>query len=94
MTDQGDPIVSDTASSPARSGASGGSGKKTAKPGFFARIVLFIREIFSELRISTRPTRSEWWALVLVVLVFVAVIMVYVGALDVVFAKVISWIFG
>lgn len=65
-----------------------------AAPGFFARFLIFIREIFAELRVSRRPTRQEWWQLVLVVLVFVTIVMIYVGVLDVVFAKAITLIFG
>lgn len=81
---------------PAKSaGASGAAAKKKAgKPNVFARIVTFIREVFAELRIAHRPTRAQWWSLVLVVLLFVFVVMLYVGVLDVVFAKIVSWIFG
>ena len=55
------------------------------KQGFFARIALFFRQIFSELKKVQRPTPQELWDIFITVIVFVAILMVVVGALDALF---------
>ena len=55
------------------------------KKGFFARLMLFFRQIFSELKQVQRPTPAELWDIFVTVIVFVAILMVIVGALDALF---------
>ncbi|MDN6486247.1 preprotein translocase subunit SecE [Ancrocorticia populi] len=65
-----------------------------AKLGFFGRIALYIRQIFGELKKVQRPSRSELWQMFLTVILFVAVVMVFVGLLDAAFSQLSLWIFG
>jgi preprotein translocase subunit SecE len=60
----------------------------------FARIALFIRQVFTELRKVVAPTRRELFGFTAVVLVFVVVMMVFVYGLDFGFGWVVSWVFG
>lgn len=64
------------------------------KRGFFGRIVLFIRQVIGELKKVVRPTRTELWTFFVVVLVFVIVIMVYVGLIDLAFSRLVELVFG
>ncbi|WP_458352066.1 preprotein translocase subunit SecE [Pacificispira sp. HM-600] len=64
------------------------------KPGFFARIVLFIRQVFAELRKVVTPTRQELLKFTAVVLGFVVVMMAIVYGLDFVFSWMASVVFG
>lgn len=70
------------------------SAKPAAKKGLWARIVQFFHEVLIELKKVQRPTRSELWKMFLTVIFFVAVIMAFVGILDVVFNQAVFWIFG
>ncbi|GAA2072655.1 hypothetical protein GCM10009840_01750 [Pseudolysinimonas kribbensis] len=60
----------------------------------FARIALFIRQVFTELRKVVAPTRRELFGFTAVVLVFVVVMMVFVYGLDFGFGWLVSWVFG
>lgn len=62
--------------------------------GFFARIVLFVRQVIAELKKVIWPDKEEWWTYFLVVLVFVGAIMLFTGLLDMLFGKASVWIFG
>jgi preprotein translocase subunit SecE len=62
--------------------------------GPFARIVLFIRQVFTELSKVVRPTRRELLSFTIVVIVFVAIMMALVYGLDFVFFQAVSWVFG
>lgn len=64
------------------------------KQGLFGRLALFFRQIFAELKKVQRPTQSELWDIFLTVIIFVAIIMVFVGILDAVFSRLVFWIFG
>ncbi len=64
------------------------------KPGFFARIRIFVSQVISEMKKVTYPTRSETWMYFVVVVVFVGVIMAYTGLLDLLFGKLNAVIFG
>lgn len=66
----------------------------SSKPGFFAAIALFVRQILDELRKVVRPTRSELWNYTLVVIVFVTFMMAMVAALDFGFSKLVDLVFG
>ncbi|MHB1062893.1 MAG: preprotein translocase subunit SecE [Georgenia sp.] len=72
--------------------ASGADGKK--KRGLFARLALFVREVIAELKKVVRPTRSELWTYFVAVLVFVLIIMAFVGVLDLGFGRLVLWVFG
>lgn len=70
--------------------------KKSAdeKRGLFARIALFFRQVLAELKKVQRPSRQELWQMFLTVILFVAVIMVFVGIIDYGFGRLTLWIFG
>ncbi|MCZ2402116.1 preprotein translocase subunit SecE [Paenarthrobacter sp. Z7-10] len=67
---------------------------KPVKPGFFARMALFFRQVIGELRKVVTPTRKELINYTIVVLVFVAIMMAIVTGLDLAFGKAVLWIFG
>ena len=58
--------------------------------GFFARVILFIREVITELRKVVYPSKSELWTYFLVVIVFVGVLMAFIGVFDLLF----GWLAG
>jgi len=60
----------------------------------FARVSLFIRQVFIELRKVVTPTRRELFGYTGVVLVFVCVMMALVYGLDEGFALLVNWLFG
>ena len=64
------------------------------KLGFFARIALFIRQVFAELRKVVTPTRQELLKYTGVVLGFVVVMMALVYGLDVLFVWITTYVFG
>ncbi|WP_439593615.1 preprotein translocase subunit SecE [Microbacterium sp.] len=72
--------------------ASGAPGTK--KPNFFARIALFVRQVFAELRKVITPTRQELLKYTLVVLGFVVVMMAIVYSLDLLFTWLAGTVFG
>ena len=61
---------------------------------FFGSISLFVSQIIDELRKVVRPTRHELLTYTSVVIVFVAVVMMYVFGLDTLFTKLVLWVFG
>lgn len=61
---------------------------------FFGSISLFVSQIIDELRKVVRPTRHELLTYTSVVIVFVAVIMMFVFGLDTLFTKLVLWVFG
>ena len=60
----------------------------------FARIALFIRQVFTELKKVVTPTRRELISYTLVVLVFVVIMMAIVVGLDTVFGWLAVVVFG
>ena len=64
------------------------------KMNFFARIALFIRQVFAELRKVVTPTRQELLKFTAVVLGFVVVMMAIVYGLDVLFVWITTAVFG
>jgi len=64
------------------------------KLNFFARIALFIRQVFGELRKVVTPTRQELLKFTAVVLGFVVVMMALVYGLDVLFVWITTTVFG
>lgn len=78
--------------------SSGDARRPPARPaerrGFFGRIALFVRQVIAELRKVVRPTRQELFTYIGVVLVFVLLVMAFVGVLDLAFGKLVLWAFG
>ena len=64
------------------------------KRGFFGSIILFIKQVISELKKVTPPTRKELINYTLVVLAFVAIMMALVWALDKLFSFITLFLFG
>ncbi|MFK4788565.1 preprotein translocase subunit SecE [Microbacterium sp. ZW T5_56] len=64
------------------------------KMNVFARIALFIRQVFGELRKVVTPTRQELVKYTLVVLGFVVVMMALVYGLDTLFTLLTQYVFG
>jgi preprotein translocase subunit SecE len=71
-----------------------GKTKAGERPGLFARIRNFFREIISELGKVIWPTRKELLTYTTVVVVFVAIMMTIVASLDFGFAKAVLFVFG
>jgi preprotein translocase subunit SecE len=68
--------------------------ERAAKRGPFARIALFIRQVFGELRKVVTPTRKELLSYTGVVLVFVIIMMAIVFGLDQLFGWLVILAFG
>ena len=64
------------------------------RPGLFARLSLFLRQVLAELKKVVRPTRNELVTYTSVVLVFVLVVMAYVSVLDLAFGQLVLWALG
>lgn len=64
------------------------------KPNVFARIAMFIRQVFAELRKVVTPTRQELLKYTAVVLGFVVIMMAIVYGLDVLFVWITAYVFG
>jgi preprotein translocase subunit SecE len=64
------------------------------KPGFFARVGLFYRQILSELKKVVWPTRKQLTTYTAVVLVFVTFIIAVVSLFELVLTKIVFWVFG
>jgi len=62
--------------------------------GPFARLSVFIKQVFAELRKVVTPTRKELLSYTGVVLVFVIIMMGIVSAFDWVFGFVVLYVFG
>jgi len=62
--------------------------------GPFARLSLFIKQVFAELRKVVTPTRKELLSYTGVVLVFVVIMMGIVSLLDWVFGLAVLYVFG
>ncbi|MBQ3308998.1 MAG: preprotein translocase subunit SecE [Aeriscardovia sp.] len=69
-------------------------GMGTAKPNFFMRIGLFIRQIIAELRKVVAPTRKDLFNWFIAVAIFVVLLMVLVTVLDFGMGKLVLLIFG
>ncbi len=79
--------------SPSASSPAGRPGRGERR-GLVARIVLFVRQVVGELRKVVRPTRQELFTYIGVVVVFVLVVMAFVGVLDLGFGRLVLWVFG
>jgi preprotein translocase subunit SecE len=89
--------VTDTSTADARgSGRAHRPAPRRGNPAsrFLGSITLFVSQIIDELRKVVRPTRHELVTYTSVLIVFVAVIMMYVFGLDTLFTKLVLWVFG
>ncbi len=68
--------------------------KGAGKPGLWARLSLFMRQVVAELRKVIWPTRKELITYTWVVIVFVAVVTAIVGLFDLVFTRLALLVFG
>ena len=68
--------------------------ERAEKRNVFARIALFIRQVFGELRKVVTPTRKELVNYTIVVLVFVLIMMGIVWVLDQAFSFLVIFVFG
>ncbi|QJU54691.1 preprotein translocase subunit SecE [Herbiconiux sp. KACC 21604] len=68
--------------------------ERAARRNPFARIALFIRQVFTELKKVVTPTRRELLSYTLVVLVFVVIMMAIVVGLDTLFGWLAVVVFG
>ena len=64
--------------------------ERAARRNPFARIALFIRQVFGELRKVVTPTRRELISFTVVVLVFVIIMMALVWGLDQIFRPLVD----
>ena len=71
-----------------------GSDAKGDRPGIFARIGLFYRQVVAELRKVIWPTQRELTTYTIVVLFFVASLTAIVAILDALFGRVVLFVFG
>jgi len=60
----------------------------------FKRLRKFLREVVAELRKVIWPNRKQMITYTSVVLVFVVVMVAFIGGLDVAFIKGVEWLFG
>ncbi|MGB3731050.1 preprotein translocase subunit SecE [Microbacterium sp.] len=74
--------------------ASGPYSLRDKQLGFFGRIALFFRQVWSELRKVVTPTRKELIKFTVVVLVFVLIVMGLVYGFDTFFGWVTHLVFG
>ncbi|HWU60274.1 MAG TPA: preprotein translocase subunit SecE [Microbacteriaceae bacterium] len=68
--------------------------ERDARRSPFARIALFLRQVFGELRKVVTPTRKELLSYTGVVLVFVIIMMAIVFGLDQLFGWLVIVVFG
>ncbi len=82
--------MTDTAASSPEGRARG----RKPKRGFFARIVLFFRQVIAELKKVVTPTRHELVRYTITVMTFVVIMMLIVTGLDFLFGTGAVWVFG
>jgi preprotein translocase subunit SecE len=68
--------------------------ERAARRSPFARVALFLRQVFGELKKVVTPTRKELFSYTGVVLVFVIIMMAIVSGLDYAFSWLVSIVFG
>jgi preprotein translocase subunit SecE len=85
--------VSDSGTTTDR-GSSAPKKRSEGRPGPWARLTLFLRQMVAELRKVIWPTRRELITYTWVVIIFVAIVTTIVGVFDLVFTKLVLWVFG
>jgi preprotein translocase subunit SecE len=71
-----------------------GGAPREKRPNVFARIAIFMRQVFAELRKVVTPTRQELLKYTAVVLGFVVIMMAIVYGLDILFVWIAAYVFG
>lgn len=69
-------------------------GTAQAKVGFFGKILLFIRQVVSELKKVVYPTREELTTYLGVVLVFIVAMIVFTGLVDLGISRLVVLVFA
>jgi preprotein translocase subunit SecE len=92
-------VADDTSSSDADATAEKGrptrkQGEKTASRNPAKRLGRFLKEVVEQLRKVVYPTRRQLITYSIVVLVFVGIVMAYIGGLDLLFGDLVSRAFG
>ncbi|MEU5155074.1 preprotein translocase subunit SecE [Glycomyces sp. NPDC021274] len=92
-------MADDTSSSDADATAEKGrptrkQGEKTASRNPAKRLGRFLKEVVEQLRKVVYPTRRQLITYSIVVLVFVGIVMAYIGGLDLLFGDLVSRAFG
>ena len=64
------------------------------KPNIFQRIALFVRQTIAEMKKVTYPTKEDRWTYFLVVIVFVALMMLFTGVVDLGSSELSKLVFG
>lgn len=67
--------------------------ESTASRNIFVRIITFFRQVVAEMKKVVYPTREELKIYFAVVIVFVILVMAYVGVLDLLFGFLASLVF-
>lgn len=67
---------------------------RVPKRNFFVRLVQFVRQVIAELRKVVTPTRNELVTYATVVVVFLAIMMAFISALDFGVGRLVLWAFG
>lgn len=75
-------------------GKKGQTAVRDRKPGVFARMLLFIRQVIAELRKVVWPTREELSTYFIVVIVFVVAVMAFIGIVDLGLGWLVGKVFG
>jgi preprotein translocase subunit SecE len=84
-----------SATAKAKAGAVARTKSKDGKSvGIVGRLVNFVREVFAELQKVIWPTRKELLTYTTVVIVFVTIMLTFVGLLDLGFARAMFFVFG
>lgn len=68
--------------------------KGAQRPGLFARIAIFVRQVIAELKKVVRPTRDDLVRYSIVVIVFVLIVMAFVTVVDLGAGWLVGWVFG
>jgi len=71
-------------------GRRGGDGSRASRVG----VALYLRQVIAELRKVVRPTRNELVTYTVAALIFVSVVMAFVFFLDLLFGKLVLWVFS
>ncbi len=64
------------------------------QPNIFQRVVIFVRQVISEMKKVTYPTPQELWMYFVIVVVFITILMAYTGILDTIFSQLSKLVFG
>jgi preprotein translocase subunit SecE len=69
-------------------------GRRGGSRGSRVGVALYLRQVIAELRKVVRPTRNELITYTVAALIFVSVVMAFVFFLDLLFGKLVLWVFS